>query len=91
MWTSREAPAFFGSLGSESPRSRQKFCGMFCPVEGSADNKTLDFDALSVGRTGARGGKRVIDTQGDISQPVLRKVEFRRSAGKETLQNLDEE
>uniref|UniRef100_A0AAQ5YCK7 Amidohydrolase-related domain-containing protein n=1 Tax=Amphiprion ocellaris TaxID=80972 RepID=A0AAQ5YCK7_AMPOC len=44
-------------------RPRQKFCGMFCPVEGSSDSKTLDFDALSAcrgksdGRTGRLPGR----------------------------------
>uniref|UniRef100_A0A8C2JU99 Dihydropyrimidinase-related protein 2 n=1 Tax=Cyprinus carpio TaxID=7962 RepID=A0A8C2JU99_CYPCA len=62
---------------------RQKFCGMFCPVEGSAENKTLDFDLLSSGKG------RVIERQKDISKP--RKVEIRRSTGKEILQNLNDE
>uniref|UniRef100_A0AAQ4PCG4 Dihydropyrimidinase like 2b n=1 Tax=Gasterosteus aculeatus aculeatus TaxID=481459 RepID=A0AAQ4PCG4_GASAC len=67
-------------------RPRQKFCGMFCPVEGSSDSKTLDFDALSACRGKSDG--RVIDRQTDISQP--RKVEIRESTGKEALQNLDD-
>uniref|UniRef100_A0A8C2PPX6 Dihydropyrimidinase-related protein 2 n=1 Tax=Cyprinus carpio TaxID=7962 RepID=A0A8C2PPX6_CYPCA len=62
---------------------RQKFCGMFCPVERSAENKTLDFDSLSSGKG------RVIERQKDISKP--RKVEIRRSTGKEILQNLNDE
>uniref|UniRef100_A0A673C6B0 Dihydropyrimidinase-related protein 2 n=1 Tax=Sphaeramia orbicularis TaxID=375764 RepID=A0A673C6B0_9TELE len=65
---------------------RQKFCGVFCPVEGSSDSKTLDFDALSACRGRSEG--RVIDRQTDISQP--RKVEIRESTGKEALQNLDD-
>uniref|UniRef100_A0A8C9XT88 Dihydropyrimidinase-related protein 2 n=1 Tax=Sander lucioperca TaxID=283035 RepID=A0A8C9XT88_SANLU len=59
---------------------------MFCPVEGSSDSKTLDFDALSACRSKSDG--RVIDRQTDISQP--RKVEIRESTGKEALQNLDD-
>uniref|UniRef100_A0AAX7VI89 Dihydropyrimidinase-related protein 2 n=1 Tax=Astatotilapia calliptera TaxID=8154 RepID=A0AAX7VI89_ASTCA len=78
---------FFQRMGSESPaRPRQKFCGVFCPVEGSSDSKTLDFDALSACR--GRSDGRVIDRQTDISQP--RKVEIRESTGKEALQNLDD-
>uniref|UniRef100_A0A673CAD9 Dihydropyrimidinase-related protein 2 n=1 Tax=Sphaeramia orbicularis TaxID=375764 RepID=A0A673CAD9_9TELE len=74
-------------VGSDSPaRPRQKFCGVFCPVEGSSDSKTLDFDALSACRGRSEG--RVIDRQTDISQP--RKVEIRESTGKEALQNLDD-
>lgn len=87
MSTAGEVPAFFKSMGSDSPaRPRQKFCGVFCPVEGSADSKTLDFDALSACR--GRSNDRVIDRQTDISQP--RKVEIRESTGKEALQNLDD-
>lgn len=85
MSTAGEVPAFFKSMGSDSPaRPRQKFCGMFCPVEGSSDSKTLDFDALSSCR--GRSDGRVIDRQTDISQP--KKVEIRESTGKEALQNL---
>lgn len=87
MSTAGEVPAFFKSMGSDSPaRPRQKFCGVFCPVEGSSDSKTLDFDALSACR--GRSNDRVIDRQTDISQP--RKVEIRESTGKEALQNLDD-
>lgn len=87
MSTAGEVPAFFKTMGSDSPaRPRQKFCGMFCPVEGSSDSKTLDFDALSSCR--GRSDGRVIDRQTDISQP--RKVEIRESTGKEALQNLDD-
>lgn len=87
MSTTGEIPGFFKSMGSDSPaRPRQKFCGVFCPVEGSSDNKTLDFDALSACRGRSEG--RVIDRQTDISKP--RKVEIRESTGKEALQNLDD-
>lgn len=89
MSTTGDVPAFFRSMGSDSPaRPRQQFCGMFCPVEGSAtDGKTLDFGALSACARG-RGERPVIDRQTDISQP--RKVEIRQSTGKEALQNLDD-
>lgn len=87
MSTAGEVPAFFKSMGSDSPaRPRQKFCGVFCPVDGSSDNKTLDLDALSACRGRSEG--RVIDRQTDISKP--RKVEIRESTGKEALQNLDD-
>uniref|UniRef100_A0A674P7S4 Dihydropyrimidinase like 2b n=1 Tax=Takifugu rubripes TaxID=31033 RepID=A0A674P7S4_TAKRU len=85
----RTAPFFVGmgvtlvelSLVLIAPaRPRQKFCGVFCPVEGSSDNKTLDFDVLSACRGRSEG--RVIDRQTDISKP--RKVEIRESSGKES-------
>ncbi|PWA26953.1 hypothetical protein CCH79_00000684 [Gambusia affinis] len=89
MSTAGEVPPFFHSVGSDSPnRPRQKFCGVFCPVEGSSEAKTLDFDALSACRGRSAAGGRVIDRQSDISQP--RKVEIRESTGKEALQNLDD-
>lgn len=58
-----EVPAFFKNLGSGSPKPRQKFCGMFCPVEGSSENKTIDFDSLSVGR----GSGQVVAQQRDVA------------------------
>ncbi|EMP30504.1 Dihydropyrimidinase-related protein 2 [Chelonia mydas] len=58
-----EVPAFFKNLGSGSPKPRQKFCGMFCPVEGSLENKTIDFDSLSVGR----GASRIVAQQRDVA------------------------
>lgn len=58
-----EVPAFFKNLGSGSPKPRQKFCGMFCPVEGSLENKTIDFDSLSVGR----GSSRIVAQQKDVA------------------------
>ncbi|XP_039626398.1 dihydropyrimidinase-related protein 4 isoform X1 [Polypterus senegalus] len=39
-------------LGSNSPKPRVKFGGMFCNVEGAFENKTIDFDSFSVGRKG---------------------------------------
>lgn len=97
-----EVPAFFKNLGSGSPKPRQKFCGMFCPVEGSSENKTIDFDSLSVGR----GSGQVVAQQRDVAhlgpdphrqsrrasgEPSVesgRKVEIRRASGKEALQNI---
>ncbi|XP_064828038.1 dihydropyrimidinase-related protein 2 isoform X1 [Oncorhynchus masou masou] len=85
MSTTGEVPAFFKNMGSGSPMPRQKFCGMFCPVEGSGDSKTLDFQSLPGGSRRSDG--QVIDRQTDISQP---RVEIRESRGKSALQNLDD-
>ncbi|KAL6092073.1 hypothetical protein STEG23_011630, partial [Scotinomys teguina] len=75
---------------------------MFCPVEGSSENKTIDFDSLSVGR----GSGQVVAQQRDVAhlgpdphrqsrrasgEPSVesgRKVEIRRASGKEALQNI---
>ncbi|XP_069373620.1 dihydropyrimidinase-related protein 2 isoform X1 [Paralichthys olivaceus] len=34
-------------LGSDSPRPRMKYGGMFCSVEGAFENKTLNFESFS--------------------------------------------
>ncbi|XP_041089740.1 dihydropyrimidinase-related protein 2-like isoform X1 [Polyodon spathula] len=96
MSSTEDAPSFFKNMGSGSPKPRQKFCGMFCPVEGSTDNKTLDFGSLTGGRggdvTGARNTNRVIAQQRDISTLDRgRKVEIRSGSGKEALQNLNDQ
>ncbi|ETE55812.1 hypothetical protein L345_18479, partial [Ophiophagus hannah] len=91
-----EVPAFFKNLGSGSPKPRQKFCGMFCPVEGSLENKTIDFDSLSSGRGSPTG--KIVAKQRDVahlgpdapSSWQGRKVEIRRTTGKEALQNLND-
>uniref|UniRef100_A0A8C9FJY6 Dihydropyrimidinase-related protein 2 n=1 Tax=Pavo cristatus TaxID=9049 RepID=A0A8C9FJY6_PAVCR len=74
-----EVPAFFKNLGSGSPKPRQKFCGMFCPVEGSLENKTIDFDSLSVGR----GSNKVVAKQKDVAHlgPDAQSV-YSRQSGK---------
>uniref|UniRef100_A0A6I8S8G2 Dihydropyrimidinase-related protein 4 n=1 Tax=Xenopus tropicalis TaxID=8364 RepID=A0A6I8S8G2_XENTR len=51
-----ESNSFFSKLGSGSPKPRQKYGGMFCNVEGAFENKTINFDSLSVGK---RNGKKV--------------------------------
>ncbi|MGH0184387.1 UNVERIFIED_CONTAM: hypothetical protein FKN15_014956 [Acipenser sinensis] len=96
MSSTQDAPSFFKNMGSGSPKPRQKFCGMFCPVEGSTDNKTLDFGSLTAGRggdvAGARNTNRVIAQQRDISTLDRgRKVEIRSGSGKEALQNLNDQ
>ncbi|XP_058474014.1 dihydropyrimidinase-related protein 2-like [Solea solea] len=81
MSSTGEAPGFLQGLGSDrSSRSRQKFCGVFCP---------LDSSSASERDGGGRSERPVIDRQSDIC-PVQRKVEIRESSGKEALQNLDD-
>lgn len=83
-----EVPAFFKNLGSGSPKPRQKFCGMFCPVEGSSENKTIDFDSLSVGR----GSGQVVAQQQDVAhlgpdpQPPYSR-QGRRSGGEPSVES----
>ncbi|XP_041424537.1 dihydropyrimidinase-related protein 4 isoform X2 [Xenopus laevis] len=49
-----ESNNFFSTLGSGSPKPRQKYGGMFCNVEGAFENKTINFDSLSVGKKNGR-------------------------------------
>uniref|UniRef100_A0A4W3KB65 Amidohydrolase-related domain-containing protein n=1 Tax=Callorhinchus milii TaxID=7868 RepID=A0A4W3KB65_CALMI len=53
-----EKKVYLAGLGTSSPKPRQKYGGMFCNVEGAYENKTIDFDSLSVGRRSARGLSR---------------------------------
>ncbi|CAL8306426.1 unnamed protein product [Boreogadus saida] len=39
--------SLFSRLGSDSPRPRVKYGGMFCSVEGAFENKTLNFESFS--------------------------------------------
>ncbi|XP_057681303.1 dihydropyrimidinase-related protein 2-like [Corythoichthys intestinalis] len=39
--------SLLSKLGSESPRPRMKYGGMFCSVEGAFENKTLNFESFS--------------------------------------------
>lgn len=51
--------SLFSRLGTESPKPRVKFGGMFCNVEGAYENKTLNFESYSpnTARKMTRGGK----------------------------------
>ncbi|CAL8279598.1 unnamed protein product [Merluccius merluccius] len=93
MSATGEFPSFFKTMGTSSPRRhRQQFCGMFCPVDGSGDSKTLHLDSDqnpdSAAAAAAAQGAAVIDRQADLLQPP-RRVEIHQSKGKEALQNLD--
>lgn len=49
--------SLFSKLGTDSPKPRVKFGGMFCNVEGAYENKTLNFESFSpnTARRNARG------------------------------------
>eukprot|EP00061_Rhincodon_typus_P009908 g33756.t1 len=53
-----DLPVYFAKLGTGSPKPRQKYGGMFCNVEGAYENKTIDFDSLSVGKRSGRSAGR---------------------------------
>ncbi|XP_077359701.1 dihydropyrimidinase-related protein 2 isoform X2 [Festucalex cinctus] len=42
-----ECASLLSRLGSDSPRPRMKYGGMFCSVEGAFENKTLNFESFS--------------------------------------------
>ncbi|XP_051927721.1 dihydropyrimidinase-related protein 2-like [Hippocampus zosterae] len=42
-----DTASLLSKLGSDSPRPRMKYGGMFCSVEGAFENKTLNFESLS--------------------------------------------
>ncbi|XP_078146798.1 dihydropyrimidinase-related protein 2 [Centroberyx gerrardi] len=51
-----DCASLLSKLGSDSPRPRVKYGGMFCNVEGAFENKTLNFESFSpkVQRSAAR-------------------------------------
>lgn len=49
-----DLPVYLARPGSTAQTPRQKYGGMFASVEGAYENKTIDFDAYSVGKKGAR-------------------------------------
>ncbi|XP_067858511.1 dihydropyrimidinase-related protein 2-like isoform X2 [Heptranchias perlo] len=66
-----DLPVYLAKLGSSSPKPRQKYGGMFCNVEGAYENKTIDFDSLSVGRRSARSLSRNDGSQVSIESDGL--------------------
>ena len=51
--TEDDLPVYLARPGSAAQTPRQKYGGMFAAVEGAYKNKTIDFDAYSVGRRGS--------------------------------------
>ncbi|XP_077156850.1 dihydropyrimidinase-related protein 1 isoform X2 [Paroedura picta] len=49
-----ELPVYLARPGTAAQTPRQKYGGMFAAVEGAYENKTIDFEAYSVGKKGAR-------------------------------------
>ncbi|XP_069474958.1 dihydropyrimidinase-related protein 2 isoform X2 [Ambystoma mexicanum] len=74
-----EEEGFFKNLGSGSPKPRQKFCGMFCPVEGSSENKTLDFHSLPP----SKGSGKVVAQQRDVAHLGYQSPGSRSSGARE--------
>ncbi|XP_036276655.1 dihydropyrimidinase-related protein 1 isoform X2 [Pipistrellus kuhlii] len=82
--TEDDLPVYLARPGSAAQTPRQKHGGMFAAVEGAYENKTIDFDAYSVGRRGSartpRGPGQLDaaglpgpggseDTASDVSEP----------------------
>ncbi|KAK2115470.1 hypothetical protein P7K49_006096 [Saguinus oedipus] len=85
VWnTEDDLPVYLARPGSAAQTPRQKYGGMFAAVEGAYENKTIDFDAYSVGRRGSARTPRSAgrpdavglpgpggseDTASDVSEP----------------------
>lgn len=54
-------------LGSDSPRPRMKYGGMFCSIEGAFENKTLNFESFSPQTQRRRGASQCSDG-GDVAR-----------------------
>ncbi|KAH0515780.1 collapsin response mediator protein 1A [Microtus ochrogaster] len=82
--TEDDLPVYLARPGSAAQTPRQKYGGMFAAVEGAYENKTIDFDAYSVGRRGSARTPRSTgrpdavglpcpggseDTASDVSEP----------------------
>ncbi|XP_032079571.1 dihydropyrimidinase-related protein 1-like [Thamnophis elegans] len=52
--SAEDLPVYLARPGTAAQTPRQKYGGMFAAVEGAFENKTLDFQAYSVGQKGAR-------------------------------------
>ncbi|GCC34086.1 hypothetical protein chiPu_0012559 [Chiloscyllium punctatum] len=59
-----DLPVYLARPGTSAQIPRQKYGGMFCSVEGAYESKTLDFDALSVGRRSSRSASGASKSQG---------------------------
>ncbi|XP_034967934.2 dihydropyrimidinase-related protein 1 [Zootoca vivipara] len=83
IWnTEDDLPVYLARPGTTAQTPRQKYGGMFASVEGAYENKTIDFDAYSVGRKGSRtprsgsrhdlldgaGGDNYSETASDVSE-----------------------
>uniref|UniRef100_A0A8C8VKD4 Dihydropyrimidinase-related protein 1 n=1 Tax=Pelusios castaneus TaxID=367368 RepID=A0A8C8VKD4_9SAUR len=75
-----DLPVYLARPGTTAQTPRQKYGGMFASVEGAYENKTIDFDAYSVGKKGSRtprsgsrhdmldGGDNYSETASDVSE-----------------------
>lgn len=68
-----DCSSLLSRLGSDSPRPRMKYGGMFCSVEGAFENKTLNFESFSpqMQRRGARGRSEAGETSRGGGQTVV--------------------
>ncbi|MGH0177800.1 UNVERIFIED_CONTAM: hypothetical protein FKN15_015574 [Acipenser sinensis] len=73
-----DLPVYLARPGTTAQTPRQKSWGMFASVEGAYENKTIDFDAYSVGKKGSRtprsdsrevlDGDNFSETASDVSE-----------------------
>ncbi|XP_072262557.1 dihydropyrimidinase-related protein 1 [Pyxicephalus adspersus] len=73
-----DLPVYLARPGTTAQTPRVKYGGMFASVEGAYENKTIDFDAYSVGKKGTRtprsgsrpdmDGENFSETASDVSE-----------------------
>lgn len=73
-----DLPVYLARPGTTAQTPRVKYGGMFANVEGAYENKTIDFDAYSVGKKGTRtprsssradlDGDNFSETASDVSE-----------------------
>uniref|UniRef100_A0A4W6EH16 Dihydropyrimidinase like 4 n=1 Tax=Lates calcarifer TaxID=8187 RepID=A0A4W6EH16_LATCA len=61
-----DCTSLLSRLGSDSPRPRMKYGGMFCSVEGAFENKTLNFESFSPQTQRRRATRTRIDIDQDV-------------------------
>ncbi|KAL7869537.1 hypothetical protein AOLI_G00135250 [Acnodon oligacanthus] len=58
--------SLLSKLGTDSPKPRVKFGGMFCNIEGAFENKTLNFESFSPDSV-RRSARRLQDSEDSAS------------------------
>uniref|UniRef100_A0A8C5GAV1 Dihydropyrimidinase-related protein 3 n=1 Tax=Gouania willdenowi TaxID=441366 RepID=A0A8C5GAV1_GOUWI len=83
-----DLPVYLARPGTADQVPRQKYGGMFCSVHDAFERKTIDFDALSVGRdTGQEARSPVSDRR---VSPSPQQLETRTRKDEEVLQSLED-
>uniref|UniRef100_A0AAX7TVK4 Amidohydrolase-related domain-containing protein n=1 Tax=Astatotilapia calliptera TaxID=8154 RepID=A0AAX7TVK4_ASTCA len=72
-----DCSSLLSRLGSDSPRPRMKYGGMFCNVEGAFENKTLNFESLGLRPHSARHAVGPPEPgRAGANQPVIKRSQL---------------